>query len=517
MPQSIAHFKKYLIYLTIAGLSIVGTVANADTYKITGSKETGYNIPYPTVDYQSGEPVDLIKKGEYLSKAGDCIACHTDTNNNGKPFAGGLAITIPFGSFYTPNITADKATGIGNWSDKDFIDAMRQGHAPDGSNYFPVFPYPNFNKLNDDDLKAIKAYLFSIPEENRKNTPNDVLFPFNIRFLQYGWKILFFYPYSGQYKQDSKQTAEWNRGAYLVEGLGHCGMCHTPHNPLGGEKRDYALTGEFVDGYYAPNISASGLKDISIDEIVAVFKDYKMFKGAGKVEGPMADVNNNSLRYLSNADLRAIAVYLKTVQSKVPPVKKAGAITADTGREIYDGKCAVCHNSGAAGAPKIGDTTDWDDRTKQQGMALVMQRAINGYNSMPPKGACMDCSDDEVKAAVHYLIDQSKPGNPYAAKAQPPKMPALTMADGQRVYEKACSVCHAQGKLGAPQFGDQAAWSLYLKDDMETIISRAITGYKGMPPKGACYTCTNGEVQAATIYMLQNSQSGHDYSLWLGN
>ena len=229
------------------------------------------NIPYPATSY----PVDaktraLIKRGEYLTKAGDCIACHTDTQHNGKAFAGGLGIYTPFGTIYSPNITPDKSTGIGLWSNEDFIRAMHQGIAPNGSYYFPVFPFPSFAKINKNDLLAIKAYLFSLPPINKANQANEMMWPFNWRFLQLGWRILFLH--ANEYQPDNQQTLSWNRGAYLVQGLGHCSMCHTPLNLLGAEKKKYYLTGGFIQGYYAPNISASGLKGVPIADIQAVFR-----------------------------------------------------------------------------------------------------------------------------------------------------------------------------------------------------------------------------------------------------
>ena len=256
-------------------------------------------------------------RGEYLTKMGDCIACHTDTTHPNSPvFAGGYPISTPFGIFYSPNITSDKETGIGKWTDDEFVRAMQHGISPQGYNYFPVFPYTSFTRVTRDDLLAIKAYLFSIPAI--KNTPpkNDVAFPFSWRFLQYGWKLLFFEFHKGVYQYDSSKSPVWNRGAYIVQGLAHCGECHTPRNMFGAMKYSYALTGAFVEGYYAPNITGHGLEGIPDQKIIEVFTKNKKLKGSGEVGGPMREVNVDSLKYLTQADLQAIVTYLRTVKSK---------------------------------------------------------------------------------------------------------------------------------------------------------------------------------------------------------
>lgn len=502
--------RKCLAVAVIAGLFAAGT-SFAEPKLVNDNPDKP--AVYPKVNYGKTEKErQLIKRGEYLAKAGDCIACHTDTKNNGAAYAGGAGINTPFGTFYAPNITPDKETGIGKWTDDEFVKAMHEGVAPDGSNYFPVFPYPNFNKLSRADLLAIKAYFMNIPAVKQPNRPHDVSWPFNVRLFQYGWKLLFFYFNKGQYVYDTTHSAEWNQGAYLVQGLGHCGMCHTPHNFMGGEKKAYALTGWFVDGYYAPDITSNALGDVPVEEIMAVFKEDKKLRNAGKVGGPMAEVNNDSLKYLEDKDLRAIAVYLKTVKSEIPNAKASagGAITADTGKEVYVDKCAVCHDSGAAGAPKIGDGGTWAERLKL-GLDTVMMHAIKGYNSMPPKGTCMTCSDEEIKAAVQYILDQSKGNTEKAAPAAPAK---LTLADGKRVYQETCSVCHAEGKLGAPKVGDKAVWEPRIRKDMDILFAHALKGYNRMPARGTCITCSNEEILAATKYMVQESKTTGDYSLW---
>lgn len=498
-------------------LALAAQVGFAQSQANFAYDEEGYPI-YPKPDYSKGDR-QLIEKGEYLAKAGDCMACHTDTKNKGVPFAGGLGIQTPFGTFYSPNITPDKKTGIGNWSDEDFLRAMHEGKAPDGSNYFPVFPYVDFSRITKEDTLAIKAYLFSLPAVEQQTPKNDVPFPFSWRFLQYGWKLLFFYPDKGTYKPDPNKSAQWNRGAYLVQGLGHCGMCHTPINILGAPKKAYYLTGNLVEGYFAPNITKKGLEKVSEAEIVQVFTHDQLLHGRGKVGGPMKEVNRDSLSYLSNDDLHAIAAYLLTVESKQPKVATGGTVSVAEGKKVYANHCAACHTTGSAGAPKLGDASAWDPLIKF-GVDKLYTNAINGINSMPPKGGCPTCSENQIKSAVDYLVQQTKGGTAGSTANKPKPMPKLSLQDGQRVYEQYCSICHQNGELDAPKVGDQAAWAPRIAQNMDVLFTHTIQGYKGMPKMGACYDgtkdkyCSEAEVMAAVKYMAQASNPGSDYSLW---
>lgn len=253
---------------------------------------------------------DAISRGAYLVRAGGCVSCHTAPG--GAPFAGGRALATPFGTFYSPNITPDPETGIGRWSSADFMRALRQGVRPDGGNYFPVFPYPSFTGIADDDALAIKAYLFSLAPVHQPNRAHDVAFPFSWRFLQNGWKLLFFEP--GPFRPEPGRSESYNRGAYLVGALAHCGECHAPRNFLGALDRSSGLSGnpDGPDGMPVPNITPdpkTGIGGWDKSDLVALLKTGATPDG-GEVKGAMREAIEDGLKHLSAADLDAIAEYV---------------------------------------------------------------------------------------------------------------------------------------------------------------------------------------------------------------
>jgi mono/diheme cytochrome c family protein len=253
---------------------------------------------------------DAVEHGEYLVRAGGCFSCHTALG--GQKLAGGRALATPFGTFYSPNITPDPDTGIGRWTDAQFLRALREGIRPDGAHYFPVFPYTSFTRITDTDALAIKAYLFSLPAVRQQNRPHDVAFPFSWRFLQTGWKLLFFTP--GPFRPAPDRSAAYNRGAYLVTALAHCGECHTPRNFLGATRLGQQLAGtpDGPDGQLVPNITpdpATGIGRWDKDDVVELLKTGATPEQS-RVKGAMREVIEDGLKYLSNSDLEAIADYL---------------------------------------------------------------------------------------------------------------------------------------------------------------------------------------------------------------
>jgi mono/diheme cytochrome c family protein len=251
------------------------------------------------------------RRGQYLAKAGGCVGCHTEEKQGAVPFAGGRALKTPFGTFYGPNITPDQKAGIGRWSETDFLKAMRFGVRPDGAHYFPAFPYPSFTKIADPDLKDLWAYLRSLPPSARASQPHNLRFPFGFRFLLWGWKWLFFKP--GPFAPEPSRSASLNRGAYLVDALGHCGECHTPRNFLGGPKKSRYLAGsKLPDSGYAPNLTPTRLKKLSD-------KDLKDFLQSGQtpdgdvVAETMGEVIRNTTSQLTAPDLDALMAYLRSL------------------------------------------------------------------------------------------------------------------------------------------------------------------------------------------------------------
>ena len=276
-------------------------------------------LSLPLAAQESGS--NAIARGKVLFEAGGCTNCHTDTKRKGPLAAGGPALKTPFGHFYAPNITPHKKHGIGTWTDAQFIRAMREGVAPDGSHYFPVFPYTSFTNMTASDMKVLKAYIFTLKPVALSNKPHDVGFPFNLRFGQVFWKLMFFD--KGPYEPDSTKSAEWNRGAYLSLAVVHCGECHTPRNFLGGLDKSRWFTGaekgEGPEGEGVPSIRSEdgdGIHKWSSEEVVIYLESGEDPDGdyAGSL---MYDVVDQGTELLSPSDREAIAVYLKDL----PPLR----------------------------------------------------------------------------------------------------------------------------------------------------------------------------------------------------
>lgn len=505
--------------ITACLLAISLAVNSASLYaadKENKAAETSVEVyypPYPPTTATNIEQEKLVKRGEYLAKMGDCLACHTNTKAGTPAFAGGLSIATPFGTFYSPNITPDKKTGIGNWTEQDFIRALKEGKNPKGQNYFPVFPYIYFANTSDDDARAMYAYFMSIPAVEQENIP--LPFPFSVpgsRNALLGWNLLFFYP-NNHFEENPNETAAWNRGKYIVDGLGHCSMCHTPLNPLGAPKNQYYLTGAFIDGYWAPNITEKGLESVSADEVANVFIKNELLNNAGPVAGPMAEVNHNSLNYLTDEDRMAIAVYLKTVVSDqpidLPPSEQPP--TLSRGKVVYRSACILCHQNGEMSAPRIGDAANWHMRLENSGLTGLYRHVINGYNSMPIKGACVTCSDNDIIASVDYILDQSlsRSQRLELASGGAKKFPS----SGKQVYSENCSACHNDGQSGAPILGDKKAWESLIAKNFDVLVENTIKG-KHHPANGGCKQCSTGEIIDAIKYIVSQSKTEGNYSLW---
>ena len=359
------------------------------------------------------------KRGEYLARVGDCVACHTV--RGGEPFSGGLELATPFGTLISPNITPDGETGIGKWTADDFWNAIHFGKAPDGSLYYPAFPYPNYTRITRTDADNIFAYLRSVKAVRKQNRPHAMSFPYNQRNLLIGWRALYFEAES--YVPTPNETTEWNRGAYLVQGLGHCDACHTGRNILGATRKGDPFAGGVmpVQEWYAPSLTSnreSGLGQWDIDDIVNLLRTGVSKRGA--VYGPMAQVVNDSLQYLTEGDARAMAIYLKSLVPKgsaeevlqVRTTERQGKELYEAGAKLYEKWCADCHQANGAGMPPhyppLANNQSISMEFAANPVRMVM---FGGYPpatmhnprpyGMPPFAQSM--SDQDIAAVVTYI------------------------------------------------------------------------------------------------------------------
>jgi len=354
---------------------------------------------------------ETIAHGKALVEAGDCASCHTA--DPAKPFAGGKRIDTPFGGIYSPNLTPDRETGIGGWSDADFYGALRYGLDPDGSRYYPAFPYPYFTKLTRPDIAAIRAYLATLAPFESEAPPPELRFPLNFRVVMRAWNYLFLRP--GILEPDQSKGTDWNRGRYLVEGLGHCGACHTPKNIFGADKRGQAYAGGYVQGWFAPRLDAaerSGLKSWSIDDVTEYLKSGR--NGKSHADGLMAEVVVNSTSKMSDGDVHAIAVYLKSLPEGPPEP----AVTAPPeqgmkdGEQIYAHYCRACHETDGSGAPRIYPPLPGNALLQSADPSSTLRVILDGAQTVttpraPNTGSmpsyARDLSDQQVADVTNYI------------------------------------------------------------------------------------------------------------------
>jgi mono/diheme cytochrome c family protein len=302
--------------------------------------------------------VAQIERGAYLARAGNCQGCHTE--HGGAAYAGGRGVPTPFGTVYTSNLTPDIATGIGAWSAAEFWRALHNGRARDGRLLYPAFPYPNYTRITRDDSDAIHAYLRSLPAVAKANRPHALTFPFNQQAALAVWRALYFRP--ARVQADATRSAEWNRGAYLVEGLGHCNACHASRNALGAASSTLDLAGGLipVQNWYAPSLTSpreAGVADWALQPIVDLLATgvAAPYGAMLAVAGPMSEVVSGSTQHLSPADLRAMASYLKALppsnhERTEAPAARATAAIGGPGAKLYEQHCAACHGKQGEGA-----------------------------------------------------------------------------------------------------------------------------------------------------------------------
>ncbi len=386
------------------------------------------------VDFQGANPTgvpanlagaDLVTRGEYLTRAADCAACHTAPG--GKPFSGGLPFKLPMiGLLYSTNITPDTETGIGAWSDDEFVRVLRDGVGKDGKYLYPAFPYASYTLMPRDDALAIKAYLFSLKPVKYTPPPNDISFPFNQRYLMWFWNALF--KPDHRFQPNTDQPAKWNRGAYLVEALGHCGDCHTPRNLLFGLKSHEKFAGALIQGWKAYNITPDPKWGIGAwsDGQIGDYLSQGHAQGRSSASGPMAEVVDNSLRFLTDDDVTAMASYLKSVPAvadaggaaavQTPSSTEAIAGTPSSavgdqalGLRVFEGACASCHGFDGNGvifsnASLLGSRTANDPAGVNATQAILQGthlHTVHGKVFMPEFGN--GYSDPEIAGVVNYL------------------------------------------------------------------------------------------------------------------
>ena len=358
----------------------------------------------------------LVARGAYLAKAGDCMACHT--TRGGVPYAGGRTLQTPFGAIVSPNITPDRETGIGSWTADDFWRAIHNGKSKDGRLLYPAFPYPNYTKVRREDSDALHAYFQSLPAHRQANAPHALRFPYNQQLALAAWRALYFRP--AVYRDDRAQSVEWNRGAYLVQGLGHCSACHSSRTTLGGSEE--GLSGGLIPalGWYAPSLTSNaeaGLGDWDTAHIVELL--HTGVSPRATVFGPMAEVVRQSLQYLDHADVQAMAVYLKSLPDTGPPARPAPRDTSDAatrqlaqGAALYETHCASCHQTDGKGVPPGYPPLAGNRAILTSSPVNAIRIVLNGGFApgtagnprpygMPPFGAVLD--DGEVAAVVSHV------------------------------------------------------------------------------------------------------------------
>jgi mono/diheme cytochrome c family protein len=321
-----------------------------------------------------------VERGHYLAIVGDCAACHTEPGS-GHPYAGGRTIETPFGNVIGPNITPDPRTGIGAWTDDEFVNALTQGTGRHGTRLYPAMPYTYFTKVTRDDVLAIRAYLNTVPAVHNDVNPNQLPFPLNIRTGMAAWDWLYFKP--GTFEPVDGKSAEWNRGAYLAEGLGHCGMCHTPKNFLGADKTGERLQGYALQGWFAPNLTNDarvGLGGWSVEEIISYLKNGHNRTSAAT--GLMSETLNLSTSHMSDADLRAIAVYLKDQPGgNQPPTPAPDQNVMNSGGKIYADECSGCHTPNGKGVPGMFPSLNGSPLVQQGNPTSLLHVVLRGAQS----------------------------------------------------------------------------------------------------------------------------------------
>jgi mono/diheme cytochrome c family protein len=408
----------------IVALIVVG-------YQIAGPKPTDFagGRRVALADYHEGNPTGvpgelkaalLIERGEYLTRAADCAVCHTA--KDGTPFAGGRAFVLPFGTLYSTNITPDTETGIGKYTDANFLDAVHRGVGPGNVKLYPAMPYPSYTYMSDEDALAIKAYLFSLKPIHMPAHANALAFPFNQRWLMGVWSAMF--NADRRFEPVAERGADWNRGAYLVEAMGHCGECHTPRNLFFAQNNRRKFAGAVQAGWRAYNITpdlGGGVGTWS-DADLAGYLSTGHADGRGTAAGPMGEAIDESLSHLTAGDVAAIVTYLRSVPvaagsdlarpstSPAPPLQAGEDSDRDAlGKHVYEGACAGCHGwtgiSPVLPLANLTGTRSVNDPTGTNVAQVIIGGGQRHYtidaNNMPAFGSSY--SNAEIAGVANYV------------------------------------------------------------------------------------------------------------------
>jgi mono/diheme cytochrome c family protein len=370
----------------------------------------------------TGVPVELahadpVTKGRYLTEAADCAACHTA--KGGKPFAGGRPFKLPFGTIYTPNITPDPSTGIGAWTNAEFLRAVHKGIGRQGQRLYPAFPYASYTLLTDDDVMSIRRYLATVPAVVQRNDLNTFRFPFNQRWLMAVWSS-FFSP-NERFRPVAERSDQWNRGAYLVEAAGHCGECHTPRTLMQAMDTRRKFAGGQAEGWNAYNITGDRLSGVGAwsPEDLASYLSKGHAPGHGVASGPMAEAVELSTSRMTASDIKAMVTYLRTVPSvsmKAAP-RMAGPVSAlpasgplgdPAGRRIFEGACASCHAWSGRGAITPDQQLTGNRAVNDATAKNVAMMILNGIGAPERAGAFMPSfrasyTDAEIASVANYV------------------------------------------------------------------------------------------------------------------
>jgi mono/diheme cytochrome c family protein len=415
------------ILISIAGIVVVAAIIavwvirGPDPMAFAGGPRVelkDYKDANPTGVPKALAQASVVERGEYLAKAADCMVCHT--TQGGKEYAGGLGFKLPFGTLYSTNITPDKETGIGNYSDKDFLNAVQRDIRHDGARLYPAMPYTSYTYISDADALAIKAYLFSLPPVRATPPANTLAFPFDQRWAMMFWSELF--NPDTRYEPDSSKSPEWNRGAYLAEALAHCGECHTPRNLAFALNNRRKFAGAITAGWRAFNISsdkATGVGGWRDDDLIS-YLSVGHAAGHGTASGPMGEAVDHSFSQMAPEDIRAIVTYLRSVPAvastdlpatlapPAPPSHK-DSVQEARGKMVFQGACVSCHGwtGESAISPMATLTGAW--AVNDPGATNVAQIVISGTKRHTPDGALSmpafgnAYSDDEIAAVANYV------------------------------------------------------------------------------------------------------------------